>query len=59
MIRIGKTLFFIGGFILVFVFLINAFSLESSEGLTTKVLAVIATTLLVWFANSGKSDQEA
>lgn len=59
MIRVGKALFFIGGFLLVFVFLINAFSLEASDGLPTKVLAVIATTLLVWFANSGQSDQEA
>ena len=58
MIRIGRALFFIGGFLLVFIFLTNAFSLESSEGVTSKVLAVIATTLLVWFANSGKSDQE-
>jgi hypothetical protein len=59
MIRIGRALFILGGFLLVMVFLVNAFAVESSEEVTTKVLAVIATTLLVWFASSGKSDQEA
>jgi hypothetical protein len=58
MIRIGRALFFVGGFLLIFIFLVDAFVLKSTEVVTTKVLAVIATTLLVWFANSGPSDQE-
>lgn len=58
MIRIGRALFFIGGFLLVFIFLVDAFVLNTNEVVTTKVLAVIATTLLVWFANSGPGDQE-
>lgn len=59
MLRIGRTLFFVGGIVLLFVFLADELVLIETEALPTKVIAVIATTLLVWFADSGRSDQEA
>ena len=59
MLRIGRTLFFVGGIMLLFVFLLDELVLITTDGLPTKVIAVIATTLLVWFADSGQKDQEA
>lgn len=58
MLRIGKALFFIGGILLFSIFLVDELVLHSYESIPTKVIAVLATTLLVWFADSGKGDQE-
>jgi hypothetical protein len=58
MFKIGRALFLIGGVLLLFVFLFDAFIYQSFESVTTKILAVIATTLLVWFADAGQSDIE-
>ena len=41
-----------------FAFLIDEMVFNSFDAVPTKVIAVVATTLLVWFADSGKSDQE-
>ncbi len=59
MLRIGRTLFFVGGILLLFVFLLDELLVVSTDALPTKVIAVVATTLLVWFADSGRKDQEA
>ena len=58
MYRIGRILFIIGGILLLLIFLIDALVLQTYDSVPTKVVAVIATTLLVWFADSGKGDQE-
>ena len=58
MYRIGRILFIIGGILLLLIFLIDALVLQTYDPVPTKVVAVIATTLLVWFADSGKGDQE-
>ena len=57
--KIGRFLFFAGGILLMFAFLIDEMVFNSFDAVPTKVIAVVATTLLVWFADSGKSDQEA
>ncbi len=59
MYKIGRFLFFVGGILLMFAFLIDEMVFNSFDAVPTKVIAVVATTLLVWFADSGKSDQEA
>ncbi len=58
MYRIGRILFFIGGVLLLFVFLLDEMVFNSFEVIPTKVIAVIATTLLVWFADGGHRDSE-
>ena len=58
MYRIGRILFILGGILLLLIFLIDALVLQTYDSVPTKVVAVIATTLLVWFADSGKGDQE-
>jgi MFS superfamily sulfate permease-like transporter len=56
--KIGRILFILGGIGLLFVFLVDQLVFQSFDSIPTKVIAVIATTLLVWFADSGKRDQE-
>ncbi len=58
MYKVGRALFFLGGFLLVFIFLVDEVVLQTFESVPTKVIAVVAMTLLVWFADSGKGDQE-
>ncbi len=58
MYRIGRALFFAGGVLLIFVFLLDEVVLTSQDSIPTKVLAIIATTLLVFFADSGPKDRE-
>ncbi len=43
---------------LLFVFLLDEIVFNSFEVIPTKVIAVIATTLLIWFADGGKRDSE-
>ena len=58
MYKVGRALFFVGGILLIFIFLVDEMVIHSFDSIPTKAIAVVATTLLVWFADSGQEDQE-
>lgn len=59
MFKVGRLLFLLGSVLLLLIFLVDALIYQSFDSVPTKILAVVATTLLVWFADTGKDDMEA
>lgn len=57
MIRVGRMLFLIGFVLLLFVFLLEALVYQTTDNLQAKILAVIGTTLLIWFADAGSRER--
>ncbi len=54
--KLGRFLFVAGVVLFLFAILMDALVYQSFESLHTKIMAAVATILLVLFSNSGRSD---
>lgn len=50
---IGRILFLAGCILLVVVFLLDIFIFHSFATVSTKIMAFIATAMIIWFVDSG------